>query len=51
MCFNAYDVMTWERFPLYCIIVNGLHRSLVDSPYKGIYVELLVIWDDVYIPF
>ena len=30
------DVIKWKQFPRYCPFVQGIHRSPVDSPHKGI---------------
>ena len=29
------DVVKWKHFPRYCPFVRGIHRSPVNSPYKG----------------
>ena len=30
-----YDVIKWKHFPRYWPFVQGIHRSLVNSPHKG----------------
>ena len=31
----CYDVIKWKHFSRYCPLVQGIHRSPVDSPHKG----------------
>ena len=36
MSFSTHDdVIKWKYFPRYCLFVRGIHRSPVNSPYKG----------------
>ena len=32
---SHYDVIKWKHFPRYWPFVRGIHRSPVNSPYKG----------------
>ena len=36
------DVIKWKHFPRYWPFVRGIHRSTVNSPYKGQWREALV---------
>ena len=47
-CFHD-DVMKWKQFPRYWPFVRGIHRSPVNSPYKGqwcaaLMFSLICVW-------
>ena len=47
LCSHHDDVMKWKRFPRYWPFVMGIHRSPVDSPFKGSVTAVLMFFFDV----
>ena len=46
---NHYDVIKWKHFPRYWPLVQGIHRSPVNSPHKGqwrgaLIFSLICVW-------
>ena len=42
MSMHHGDVIKWKHIPRYCPIVRGIHRSPLNSPYKGQWCEALI---------